>query len=308
MTAEKPIPVARLLMRAERSEKNAPDEAADLYRQVFARFPTNARARAGLLRLRRLALRPPPGTEAALKQLQAQAMSAQGAAQCQVVAAALAQLQQRHGPQLILFLIHMLMLERAEAFAQMFDQALAAADAWPRHYLPWLCSAVALRGLKRRAEARKCADMAVDLAPDLADPRLCRARILQDSNRIRQALDEVTQALALDPDNCEALRLYGGIMRDLRRPGDAAAAYRKILAQKPDDWPTQASLGILATSTGDDEAARDHFAAAIRGNPRHGVLHLYYARASRDAPDPAHLQQLRQLAADDSLPPSSRVA
>src|SRR5262249_51814325 len=91
--------------------------------------------------------------------------------------------------------------------------------------------------------------MSLTLSP-AADVHRVRAIELRKHGRFDDALAELALALELAPDH-PALHYNVALVRLAQdRPGDAAAAWRKAISQKPDYYQAWSGLGIAMRHLG----------------------------------------------------------
>jgi predicted O-linked N-acetylglucosamine transferase (SPINDLY family) len=90
---------------------------------------------------------------------------------------------------------------------------------------------------------------------------------LRAVNRLAEAADAYRKAIAAKPDYAEAHNNLGITLADLSRHGDAIDAYRKALAIRPHYASALSHLGNSLQALGRYEAAVDSYEAALRINP-----------------------------------------
>ncbi|MDP7639686.1 MAG: tetratricopeptide repeat protein, partial [Candidatus Hydrogenedentes bacterium] len=86
------------------------------------------------------------------------------------------------------------------------------------------------QGQNRREEATRSAEQVVALSPASAEARVTLAEIYLMYGRSEEALQQHRSALRLEPEDPSYLRKYGVALASDERWGEAAEAYRKMLA------------------------------------------------------------------------------
>jgi tetratricopeptide (TPR) repeat protein len=104
---------------------------------------------------------------------------------------------------------------------------------------------VALRNLKRFAEALADYDRAIALKPDYAEAHNNRGNVLQAMKRPAEALASYDRAIALKPGYFEAHESRGDALRNLKRPAQALASYDQAIALKPDIAEAHFNRGVV---------------------------------------------------------------
>ena len=93
---------------------------------------------------------------------------------------------------------------------------------------------IALRDLKRHAEALESYGRALKIKPDYAEAFNNRGNAFSDLKRHEEALESYERALKLKPDYAEAFSNRGNALSDLKRHEEALESYERALKIKPD--------------------------------------------------------------------------
>ncbi len=132
------------------------------------------------------------------------------------------------------------------------------------------------------ATAERLLGEAIALDPYQLGPRIHRASILTSLGRAPEARRDLRALLEEDPDNAEALVVLGAANEALGSPGDAVAAWQRVL-EVGADAETEARarffLGRTYLQQGRPEAAVEQLAAAAAVLPGSAQLHLLLAGA-----------------------------
>jgi tetratricopeptide (TPR) repeat protein len=151
--------------------------------------------------------------------------------------------------------------------------ALAPAWAWPARV-----GAIALLEADDPRRAREWAVTAVTLDP--ADPagHTCLGRVALANGDPAAAIAATDHALGLDPAFLDAWSVRGLTLLRMQRNEEAAGAFRRVLAEHPDDPAALNNLGAALQSLGRRQEALELFARASALNPGDDV-----ARSNADA-------------------------
>ena len=117
-------------------------------------------------------------------------------------------------------------------------------------------------------EAISTIEAGLALAPDSVDLKLDLGRLLHDTNDFARAASVLTVARDVAPGRPDVLNQLG---RVLILDGDyagAADAFRRVLAQYPDDRSTRAYLATSLFEQGERDAAEAALRAVTRGQPQ----------------------------------------
>lgn len=152
-------------------------------------------------------------------------------------------------------------------------------------------------------------EKALELKPDDADVMTDLGTMYRLAQKPQQALDLYERVLVLNPEHQNA-RFNKGVLLaiDLARPAEAMAAWRDLLARKPDavigeDTPLASVLAPLITDAGHELHQRGNHAAALEAYEEALRVDPAFAPA-REARD-ALLQQSENAGTAQSSPPSS---
>lgn len=97
----------------------------------------------------------------------------------------------------------------------------------------------------RMDEALEAAEAGVRLAPKVPETHHMLAVVLLRLDRLEVAEEAAGRALAIDGRHIESLLCLGAIQAGQRRYDEAAAQFRKALAENPDHASTHFNLGLL---------------------------------------------------------------
>ncbi|WP_284615923.1 XrtA/PEP-CTERM system TPR-repeat protein PrsT [Aquabacterium humicola] len=120
--------------------------------------------------------------------------------------------------------------------------------------------AMALNGLRRKAEAEAMLAEALQIAPKYAEAQVFQARMKADGGDFAGALQLLDAVTTQDPKHAEAWRVRGDILYAAK--GDAKAAmtsYEQALAAKPDDLLAHNAVISLHFQARDLKAAQEQF-------------------------------------------------
>ncbi|MDB5098591.1 MAG: hypothetical protein JWM80_3012 [Cyanobacteria bacterium RYN_339] len=152
------------------------------------------------------------------------------------------------------------------------DEALAAAQAavglapeWAfTHYV----RAVVLVDLERVGEADASLDEAISLDPHMADAFALKGVIRLARGEWVAAQEQADLALALDPEDESAVNVRAQALIKQGKVEEARATMASGLAMHPDAARTHLNQGWILLESGDHTGAMDHFAEALRLDPR----------------------------------------
>jgi len=115
-------------------------------------------------------------------------------------------------------------------------------------------------------------EVALRLAPDLAEAHLALASIFEYSGNQQGALREIARALSLDPSNPSTLVWQAMIYTRLNRWEDAEKTLRRILKEHPNYFIAYNELGRGLHGQGKYQAAVQAYRAASLAAPRSAVV------------------------------------
>ncbi len=175
----------------------------------------------------------------------------------------------------------LLATRRVNAAAREAAEALTLDAELPLALYAFGAAAMAQR---RWAEARQAIDTLMGLEPgDPANLRL--AAELRRRDDPRQAVPLLERARELDPDDAHTLVDLGELMLQLGDVGRADALADAALGQAPELVSAHVLAGRVALERGDAATAREHAAAALRGDPQDdSALYLLTAIKARENP------------------------
>jgi tetratricopeptide (TPR) repeat protein len=147
-----------------------------------------------------------------------------------------------------------------------YDQAL---ELDPRQESAQRWRITALRALRRFGAAETAAREAVSQHPDSPDLLVELGRVFDDQYDYEQALDSYRKALELDPGHADAQQWRITALRRLRRFGEAEAAAREALGQRPDSLDLLVELGWAHYDQYEFEQALDCYDQVLALDPGH---------------------------------------
>lgn len=153
--------------------------------------------------------------------------------------------------------------------------ALAAFDAAirlePGYAEANLNRGIALGQLGRTEEALAAFGRGILLNPDRAEAYNNRGNLLLRQHRLRDALRDYERAIRLRPTYAEALLNRGNALKMLRRPEEAVASYDRAIAAAPGLYQAYANRGTALRQLKRPEAALESLGAALRLKPDHAI-------------------------------------
>ncbi len=124
--------------------------------------------------------------------------------------------------------------------------------------------------------ARRTAQNALDLDPQLPEAWAARGRVRRAEGRLRMALVDYHRALGLAPDDAEILMEVAELYAELGRPQQSLAALHRVADTLPPDTEPQGLLhleGLSYLALGrHEEAVESLLAASTRDNPTPEIL------------------------------------
>lgn len=140
--------------------------------------------------------------------------------------------------------------EQAEQIRGMVEGLAARLAEQPDDAQGWRMLARSYGVLGERAKAAEAAQRAASLLPEDPGAQIAYAEALlalesQDAPLSATAVDQLERVVALDADNAEALFSLGRAAAERGEAAQAAAYWRKVLAQLPADAPQRAQLQAL---------------------------------------------------------------
>lgn len=130
-----------------------------------------------------------------------------------------------------------------------------------------LAQAVALRQQGRGPEAIRLLELVVQRQPNQVAAWVLLGQMRRETGNVGAAETAYRRAVQLDPGNIDAWFGLGVVALD--RPREAAVAFRKVVAQKPDHTLAHYLLGESLKKMEDWDAARKALNAALRCQPDH---------------------------------------
>ncbi|MGY3690208.1 tetratricopeptide (TPR) repeat protein [Bradyrhizobium sp. USDA 3240] len=137
---------------------------------------------------------------------------------------------------------------------------------------PYLPSFQELAGQLAKAgqydEAISTVEAGLALAPDSVDLKLDLGRLLHDTDDFARAAHVLTAARDAAPGRPDILNQFGRVLVLHGDYAAAADAFRRVLAQYPDDRSTRAYLATSLFEQGERDAAEAALRSVIRGQPQ----------------------------------------
>jgi len=157
-----------------------------------------------------------------------------------------------------------------ESFARAEELLLLAVEIEPQNFASYINLATCYLRMGRQQDALAQADIAVDLAPEVGQAHVARARIyaaLQDYGR---AYDGLRKSLEYDKRDAEVYVFLGEICNNLRRPDEAEQHFREAIAGNsglPSAHGMLIETLIRARRLPAARTALEKFAKAVPGHP-----------------------------------------
>ncbi len=138
--------------------------------------------------------------------------------------------------------------------------------------------------LNRDKEARRCAEDATALYPDLPLAWLVKGQSYFSTGKWALAEEALRQALAIDPGFDEAKNMLTIVLRAQGRVEEASVETANVLSRNAEDPTAHANAGWAALQNGNRQKAEEHFKEALCLNPeneyaRDGLREAYKARS-----------------------------
>jgi tetratricopeptide (TPR) repeat protein/TolB-like protein len=130
------------------------------------------------------------------------------------------------------------------------------------------------KDVAQAALARKAAELAMALDPDLPEAQVTLGRILTATGEPDQAVRVIRTALEKRPDDPEATRALAFALMKAGRPTEAESAFRRVVELKPRAWVGWSGLGYFYFSGHQYDRAIDAYRKGIDLNP--DVARLYF--------------------------------
>lgn len=217
------------------AKKGHMSEAAQVYRDVLAKFPGNTRALEGLA-----ALAP---------RRQAPNVSANAAAPpAERFNAILALYQQRR-------------------FNEAAREAEALAARHPRHLALYGIMGASYAGLGEHEKAANACRKALEIEPGFAEMHSNLGNALKDLSRFDEAIAAYVRALELKPALAETHNNLGIVLKHRRRFGEAIEAYTRAIQLKPGYAEAHHHLGVALIEAGRYDEAVAAFSQALALKP-----------------------------------------
>lgn len=151
----------------------------------------------------------------------------------------------------------------------------------------------ALLGLGKADGAREAFGAALKGDPVLPEALLGMARLAIGDQDLAQAHAYIDQALKARAASIDALRLRGDMQRAVGKPDAAMAAYRAILAVRPDNIQALVDVANLQIDGGKLVEARQSIAQARKAAP--GAIAVHHSQAMLDYREGKHKEALESV-------------
>ncbi|MDJ1471560.1 tetratricopeptide repeat protein [Xanthocytophaga flava] len=143
--------------------------------------------------------------------------------------------------------------------------------------------AIVLSELEKYKEAESFIRQAIEMYPHEADFFHVLSIIFLNQKRWQDALQYADEGLNIDPNHLGCLNIRTTALTKLNRKQEALATIEDVLEQDPDNAWSHANVGWAKLEQGNPQAAKIHFAEALRLNPtmeiaRSGMLEALKAQ------------------------------
>jgi tetratricopeptide (TPR) repeat protein len=118
------------------------------------------------------------------------------------------------------------------------------------------------------AEAERCTERSLALAPDHADALCHLATIRTKLERIDAAIPLFLRVLEINPRHTDALNNFSIALNKVSRPGDARVLLEQLVTLQPRSAHAFRSLADSCFKAGDHEAAIQHYQTALEIDPQ----------------------------------------
>lgn len=149
-------------------------------------------------------------------------------------------------------------------------------------------------------DAEQYLSRAVESGNDSANAIKLLATVLLENGQPERALEEANKGLNDFPGHTDMLALKGLALQRLKRPEEAAAVFRQVLENTPDNTGALISLGQIALQKGELDTAESRFRSALKQTAVpaawRGLVMVADARGQRDQ----GLAALRSAAAQNN--------
>lgn len=148
------------------------------------------------------------------------------------------------------------------------DETVLSILATMREALPdWslIQQAYAVRALRagQLKQARKAADVALQLRPEWNQALLLKGRILVREGQPQIALELLNDAFARQPEDSMLGLGYARLLMQEGRTEEARKVLQDLAVARPEDVDVLLAAGVLATQAGDLDAAREYLLSAV---------------------------------------------
>lgn len=167
----------------------------------------------------------------------------------------------------------------------------------PQNALLRYIAGVAEMELQQMPMALTHLHVAHELAPQRADFATQFAKALSMVKMGREAREAAGRAMALNPDDAGTLDTLGVVFTQTHAHAEAAEAFRRATARRPDHAPYRFNLATALVALGELETAEAELEAGIRIDPRWWKAHLTLAHLRKLTPEHNHIERMQTLLA-----------
>ena len=132
----------------------------------------------------------------------------------------------------------------------------------------WLKKAAASFQQQQWEQAKRSAERALELNPQLGDAEILLGLVATVQTRFDEAARRFEAAVKLQPDNAQAHAYLGSTYLQLKRFDDAARAFEETLRLDPANVTAHYNVGLIALSQRKAGAALPHFEQVLKASPQ----------------------------------------
>ncbi len=144
---------------------------------------------------------------------------------------------------------------------------------------------IVLRKMDNTAGAEEAYRRAIELRADYADAHYNLGNALLHQDKVEEAIHSYQRAAAFKPDNPRIYRMLGTALQVRGELEGAIASYRRALDIDSKDASTYANLASVLVEKGDLQAGVEYFRRAVQLNPRVVGAHAGLGVALHDSGD-----------------------
>ncbi|WP_426662071.1 sulfotransferase [Rhodanobacter aciditrophus] len=165
----------------------------------------------------------------------------------------------------------------------------------PRDAMLRYIAGIAALELQRMPMALTHLHVANELEPRRADFATQFAKALALVKMNREAREAAGRAMALDPDDAITLDTLGVVFTQTHAHAEAAEAFRRAAASRPEHAPYRFNLATALVAVGRLDAAEAELEACVRIDPHWWKAHLTLAQLRKQSPGNNHIARMRGL-------------